>query len=183
MIKIDSLSKSYDIPVLTNFHYTFPERGLFLIRGKSGVGKTTLLRILMGLETPDEGTVTGLPDKISAVFQEDRLLPFLTLKENVLLVKKEKEKEALNSLLKEFGLWEAKDKYPKELSGGMRLRGAIVRSLYFGGRVYLWDEPTKELDPENRALVIGAARRVAKDALVLVVTHDPDFTCGTEIKL
>lgn len=87
------------------------------------------------------------------------------------------------ALLEKFGLKDAAKQYPAELSGGMRLRGAIVRSLYYGGDVYLWDEPTKELDPENRALVIETIKELSKSALVITVTHDAELTGGIEIEL
>ncbi len=183
MLCIDNLSKSYDHPVIKRFSYSFPEKGLFFLRGKSGSGKTTLLRLIAGLEKPDKGTIRAKSKSISMVFQEDRLLPFFSLMENILLVKKERDEKKAESLLLQFGLLEAKEKFPSELSGGMRLRASIVRSLYFGGDIYLWDEPTKELDPDNRALVIQAIKTLSKEALVIVVTHDSDLVGGTEITL
>lgn len=182
-MKLENVKKAYNAPVIKGFSYDFPKSGLFLIRGKSGVGKTTLLRIIAGLEKPDSGKVYLNGDVISMVFQEDRLLPFLTLKENILITKKHRDEEKALALLTHFGLKDAAEKYPAELSGGMRLRSAIVRSLYYGGDIYLWDEPTKELDPENRSLVIEATKELSKKALVIAVTHDPDFTGGIEIEL
>ncbi|MBR7165042.1 MAG: ATP-binding cassette domain-containing protein [Clostridia bacterium] len=182
-MKLEDVKKAYNVPVIKGFSYDFPKSGLFLIRGRSGVGKTTLLRIMAGIEKADSGKVSLKGEVISMVFQEDRLLPFLTLKENVLITKKHRDESKAQALLERFGLKDAADLYPAELSGGMRLRGAIVRSLYYGGDIYLWDEPTKELDPENRALVIEAIRERAKDALVITVTHDPELTGGTEIEL
>ena len=83
MLSVKNLSKSYDVPVLSNFSYEFPDRGLFLIRGSSGIGKTTLLRLISGLEKPDGGTVDFSGATLSMVFQEARLLPFLSLKEKI----------------------------------------------------------------------------------------------------
>ncbi|MBR3837909.1 MAG: ATP-binding cassette domain-containing protein [Clostridia bacterium] len=182
-MKLKNVKKAYNVPVIKGFSYDFPTKGLFLIRGKSGAGKTTLLRIIAGLEKPDSGKVCLNGEVISVVFQEDRLLPFLTLKENVLIAKKHRDEGKAMALLEKFGLKDAAKQYPAELSGGMRLRGAIVRSLYYGGDVYLWDEPTKELDPENRALVIETIKELSKSALVITVTHDAELTGGIEIEL
>jgi ABC-type multidrug transport system ATPase subunit len=182
-MKISSLCKSYDKSVLQDFSYTFPETGLFLIRGSSGKGKTTLLRLIAGLEKPDSGSVDTQGKRISMVFQEARLVPSLSLLENVLLVSKKPNPKEAEQILDFLGLLEAKDKFPSQLSGGMKLRAAIARSLYYGGDVYLWDEPTKELDPENRNTVINTAKALSETKLVIVVTHDPFFTEGEVIEI
>ncbi len=184
MLTLDKVSKAYEKPVLTELSLTFPERGLYLIRGESGCGKTTLLRLVAGLEKPDGGRIR-FPEgtKLSFVFQEARLVPHLTLLENVMLVGEKANKKAALSILESLSLTGAEHKFPHELSGGMRLRGAIARSLFYGGDIYLWDEPTKELDPENRDRVIALAKRLSENALVICVTHDPHFLEGKEIKL
>ena len=149
MIEIKNLSKAYERQIIADLSFAFPDKGLVLIRGESGSGKTTLFRILLGLTPPDSGTVTGLENKkLSPLFQEDRFLPWESLWNNLLLVRTRKTQDLalLETLLRRFGLWEHRKKKPAELSGGMKERGAIVRSLYYGGDVYLWDEPTKELD-------------------------------------
>ncbi len=182
MLKINNLSKSYDKQVLKDFSYEFSEKGLYLIRGNSGAGKTTLLRLIAGLEKADQGEIQLNKEKqISVVFQEARLAPFLTLMENILLVKKDKDRDKANAILQELSLSDASNQYPRELSGGMKLRGAIARSLYYGGDIYLWDEPTKELDQENREKIIDIIQKLSKEKLMIVVTHDPEFHGGTEI--
>lgn len=182
MLKIKNVSKSYDQKVLNNFSYEFPQHGLFVIRGNSGVGKTTLLRLIADLEKPDEGEIQlEKGSKISFVFQEARLFPFVTLLENILLVKKENDLKKAKRILEEIALLDAMEKYPHELSGGMKLRGAVARSLYYGGDIYLWDEPTKELDPKNRTKMIELIHAMAEDKLMIVVSHDPELCGGTEI--
>lgn len=177
MLTVCNLSKSYDKPVLSDFSYTFPEKGIVLIRGASGCGKTTLLRILAGLEKQDSGKVCAdRALKISCVFQEPRLVPHLSVQNNILLVKKDKDKDKAAFYLKELGLEKDAGKMPDELSGGMKLRASIARSLYYGGDLYLWDEPTKELDPENRAKVAKIIQALSQNACVVVVTHDPELT-------
>lgn len=184
MLTVHKISKAYDKAVLSDFSYSFPEKGVILVRGASGCGKTTLLRILAGLEKPDTGSVTAERNiKISCVFQEPRLVPHLSVRSNVLLVKKDKEKEKASEFLSMLGLGEDENKMPRELSGGMKLRVSIARSLYYGGDLYLWDEPTKELDPENRKKVAKIIQTLSKSACIVVVTHDPELTGDQVITL
>ncbi len=184
MIHAIGLSKSFETPVFSDLSFSLPETGLVLIRGESGSGKTTLLRILAGLETPDSGELKIKDGTMfSVVFQEARLAEHLTLLENVLLVKKEKDKKRALEILDFFQLADAAEKYPRELSGGMKLRGAIARSIYYGGNLYLWDEPTKELDLFNKKRVIEAIRSLSEKALVLVITHDADLESENIIEL
>ncbi len=182
MLHIHNLKKGYDKPVIGNFSYSFEDKGLYLLRGESGVGKTTLFRLIAGLEEPDSGSVEK-NGKISMVFQEARLIPHLTLLENLLIVKQEPDREKALAVLRQMGLEQDCEKYPHELSGGMALRGAIARSLYYGGDIFLWDEPTKELDPVNRDHIIALAKELSQTKLVIAITHDPAFTGGVELIL
>jgi ABC-type multidrug transport system ATPase subunit len=182
MLRIHNLQKEYNKPVIRNFSYAFEKKGLYLLRGESGVGKTTLFRLIAGLEKADSGSIEK-SGKISMVFQEARLIPHLTLLENLLIVKKEPDREEALAVLRRVGLDKDSEKYPHELSGGMALRGAIARSLYFGGDIFLWDEPTKELDPDNRERVIALAKELSQTKLVIAITHDPAFTGGIELLL
>ncbi|MBQ4037619.1 MAG: ATP-binding cassette domain-containing protein [Clostridia bacterium] len=184
MLRVVKLCKSYEHAVLSDFSYDFPDRGLFLLKGESGRGKTTLLRLLAGLERPDRGEILRAEDAvISAVFQEARLVPHLSLLDNLLLVSKKKDKRRAMEILTRLRLAEAAHKKPPALSGGMKQRGAIARSIYYGGSIYLWDEPTGELDPENRRIVWEYAAQLAENALVICVTHDRDLRDGTVIEL
>lgn len=184
MIRADGLSKSYGKEIFSDLSFSLPQKGLVLIRGESGSGKTTLFRLLLGLEKADAGEIEIAEGAIfSAVFQEPRLAEHLTLLENILLVKKERDKKRALAILEALQLSDAAEKFPRQLSGGMRLRGAIARSLYYGGNLYLWDEPTKELDPENKKRVIEIITSLSKNALVLVITHDPDLKSEHLIQL
>ncbi|MBR5296041.1 MAG: ATP-binding cassette domain-containing protein [Clostridia bacterium] len=184
MLKALNLNKAYDKAVISDFSFAFPEKGLFLIRGSSGSGKTTLIKLLANLEKADSGKVeTNKEDKISFVFQEPRLVPHLNLLENVLLVKKEKDTAKAREILKALGLEKDEKKHPNELSGGMKLRTSIARSLYFGGNIYLWDEPTKELDPENAKNIIEIIKNLSEKHLVIVVTHDQNLESENIIEL
>ncbi len=184
MLKIQNLNKAFEKPILNDFSYDFASPGLYVLRGASGSGKSTLLRIIGGLLKPDNGQILWEKEPIiSYVFQDARLLPELNLLDNILLVKKEKDKKKALSILHKLGLSGDEKKHPSALSGGMKLRGALARSLYYGGDVYLWDEPTKELDGENRKIVIDIIKELAKEHLVIVSTHDEDIPYDKEIKL
>ena len=184
MIRIRSLNKSFREPVLKDFSRSFPDRGLVLLRGASGSGKTTLLRLIAGLETPDSGAVEFSPGaRISMVFQEARLLPFAPVRDNLRLVCPEKSEAEILEALAEFGVEDAASLLPGALSGGMRQRVNLARSCLYGGTVYLWDEPTKELDGENADRVIQKAQSLAREALVIAATHDDALIGGETIFL
>ncbi len=183
-ITLDRISKSYDgKEVIKNLSLTLPERGIFCLLGASGIGKTTLLRLLAGLETPDSGSIAGISGKkISMVFQNDRLLPGSTAFENIAAVS---SPEAANLWLERFELSEASGKKPGKLSGGMCRRVALARALAFGGDVLLLDEPFKGFDSELKTRVIPYIIDFAKNALVVLVTHDEQDAeiAGTVYKL
>lgn len=168
---IRNISKSYDEKkVLDNLSFEIPDKGIFGIFGASGHGKTTLLRLICGLETPDSGEILGTTElKISVVFQEDRLLPSLTALENVALVS---DKATASGLLERVGLAESADKYPSELSGGMSRRTAIARALAYGGDMLILDEPFKGLETELKEDIGKLICEYAQTKPVIIVTHD-----------
>lgn len=141
-------------PILSNYSFLFPDHSTIALMGPSGCGKTTLLRLLAGLEVPESGTVDIPPTtRLSFVFQEDRLLPALTARANIAAVLEYSESAGrilADSWLDRIGLAEDANKYPAQLSGGMKRRVAIARALAFGGDVLLLDEPFKGLDTETR---------------------------------
>ena len=141
----------------------------------SGWGKTTLLRILMGLEAPDSGTVQGV-GRVGAVFQEDRLCPQLTAVQNVELVLPEGKtqyKTQIVSDFQRFGYDEQALALPaRKLSGGQKRRAALLRALWAGCDTLLLDEPFTGLDPENRRRAAACVRRHGAGKIVFVVTHE-----------
>ena len=129
-ILITNLSKSYgETVVFRNFSARLPLGETIVITGVSGGGKTTLLRLILGLETPDGGKIAGVPARRAAVFQEDRLCPQLTALENVLLTAGRKKEREARDILARLGLGESLAVPAAELSGGMRRRVAILRAL------------------------------------------------------
>lgn len=184
MLSIKNLNKAFEKNVICDFSYHFTSPGLYVIRGASGCGKTTLLRLIASLEKADGGEILWEKEpQISFAFQEARLLPQLNLMDNILLVKEKKDKEKALQILKDLGLSEDDKKYPGALSGGMKLRASLARSLYYGGDVFLWDEPTKELDGDNRKVVLEILEKISKEALVIVATHDEEILGKEEIAL
>ena len=174
MILLDRLSKAYDgRPVLEKFSLILPDRGIVALKGPSGCGKTTLLRLLAGLDTPDSGSIEGMAGRrISVVFQEDRLLPWRTARDNLALVRPEATPAEIDRLLETLGLKGEGDKFPDALSGGMRRRVAVGRALLYGGDIYLLDEPFTGLDPETKARVMQPFAALGKERLILLITHD-----------
>lgn len=169
MIEIKNLSFAYGKKkVLENFSMTVNPGDRIWLYGESGCGKTTLLRLIEGLETPQSGSVetTG---KQAVVFQEDRLLPFKTSLENA---------EGFDGntraaeLLEEFGLGEESGKYPSELSGGMARRVALARALARGGEIYILDEPFVGMDEENIRIATEAVNRETRGKTLILVTHN-----------
>lgn len=144
------------------------------IMGPSGIGKTTLLRLAMGLETPDSGKVRLCGgDRFAPVFQEDRLCEGSSGISNLrLVVNKHTSDEELKALLGEMGLAPAdQSRAVYELSGGMKRRLAIARALAAPADALVMDEPLKGLDRDTRALVVQTILRRAAGRLLLIVTH------------
>ncbi len=172
-IRVENLCKSYgNNQVLDQFSCVFKEKKTTCIMGKSGVGKTTLLSILLGMEKADSGTIDGLQGKkISAVFQENRLFENLDAVTNIRITTG-KTKEEIIPLLKKMDLPEADEKPVREYSGGMKRRAAIARALLADYDLLLMDEPLKGLDEATKNKVAEVIKRKTFDKTVIFVTHE-----------
>ncbi|MGI6577747.1 MAG: ATP-binding cassette domain-containing protein [Eubacteriales bacterium] len=172
-IVVSDLVKSYrDNLVLDRFSATFKESQITCLMGPSGCGKTTLLNILMGLLSPDSGTVEGVPHLKSAVFQEDRLCEGFNAVSNVALVcGKKVDKAEIMAQLGSIGI----DEFIKpvsEFSGGMKRRVAIVRAIMARSDVIFLDEPFKGLDEKTKGETIQYVKNNVGDRTVIMVTHN-----------
>lgn len=185
-IKVNNIYKSFNEQrVLKNISMSFSEGLITCIMGASGVGKTTLAYILMGLMKQDHGSIIGLQGKrMAAVFQEDRLVEHLDAIKNIMLVcNKEVSIEKVERHLSEIGLAEYKGKPVNAISGGMRRRVAIVRALLSDYDVLLMDEPFKGLDEELKKQVIDYVKNNTKGKTLIVITHDKEEVAMLEAEL
>lgn len=170
MIILENVTKKYHKKaVIDNLSLKIGEGERLAVMGSSGVGKTTLLRIIAGLERVDGGFVSK--QKCSVVFQDPTLLDWLTAVENVELVT-DNSKENAYRLLEALG-FDKEDchKKPAELSGGMKQRVSIARALNFRADCYLFDEAFKGLDEKLAEQVIDTVKEELKDKILIFVTH------------
>lgn len=173
-MKIQHLCKSFDGKmVLDHVSLTLESGGTACLMAPSGRGKTTLLRCIAGLEAPDSGQITDLPERIAYVFQEDRLCDGFSAVDNIRLVTGKALGEGeIRRHLEELGLAGSLDQPVRELSGGMRRRVVISRAVCFGADLLLLDEPFKGLDDEARQQTTDYIFRHRGAAAILCVTHD-----------
>ena len=171
---LDNICKAYDgKPVLHGLSATLPYGATTSVTAASGEGKTTLLRILMGLERADSGSIRGLDGlRVSAVFQEDRLCENLSAEANIRLVNDKLSHGQALAALAAVGLRDSARQPARALSGGMRRRVAILRALHAVYDILLLDEPFKGLDEETKAAVIAYTKAQCAGRTVLLVTHD-----------
>ncbi|MBQ2943882.1 MAG: ATP-binding cassette domain-containing protein [Ruminococcus sp.] len=169
LLQAEGITKTYDdLTVLDNMSIEVKSGEVVALRGVSGAGKTTLLMILSGLLKPDKGKIKA-KGGVNFLFQEDRLLPWLTVKENILFANRGADVKALLELV---SLQDTEDMYPEELSGGMKRRLAIARILAGEAATVLLDEPFTGLDEDLRVQVSTRVFERLSQKAVVLVTHD-----------
>ena len=184
ILEVKDICKTYqakngEIEALKNISFDVKEGEYISIIGPSGCGKSTLLSIISGLESKTSGEVY-IDGKIGYMLQKDNLLEWRTIYNNVLLgleIQKNitpENKEYVLELLKKYGLYEFKDKYPMQLSGGMRQRVALIRTLAIRPNILLLDEAFSALDYQTRLMVTEDIYKILKNENItaLMVTHD-----------
>ena len=172
--------------VFESLSFDIPSGRFTTLLGASGVGKTSLLKIIAGLTRPTSGTVTGsdgqpVKGRVAYMGQKDLLYPWLTVDENITLASRLRGKKAdrgwANTLLQRVGLSGYGNSLPSALSGGMRQRVALARTLYQRQPIVLMDEPFSALDAITRASIQTLAAELLADHTVLLITHDPMEAC------
>ena len=182
-ICIRHLRKSFEgRVVLNNVALELTGSASYALSGPSGAGKTTFLRLLCGLERPDSGSISySVSPVCSYAFQEARLFPHLTVRENLTVIGAERDPD---ELLQALDLADASGLYPDELSGGMKTRAGVARALVKEANLYLFDEPTGGQDAVHAAAVMKTIRRYTAGALRITVSHDISlFSSASEVLL
>jgi len=175
LIKINNLKKYYEnLKVLDSISFNIDKRKNTVIIGPSGCGKTTLLNIISGLDRSFKGDIKQNYNKIGYVFQEDRLLNWKNVRENIEIVRDKQDEKLLKHILKILEIYNLIDKKVTDLSGGQRQRVSIARAFYYNPEIILLDEPFKSLD-------IYLKKKIYEDILklkietqktIIMVTHD-----------
>ncbi len=192
ILEVKNMSKIYQTPkgeikALENINFKIKAGEFVSIIGPSGCGKSTLLSIISGLEEKTEGEifiqgkkVEGISKEIGYMLQKDCLLEWRTIWSNVMLglelkgIKSKESNEYVKNLLQKYNLYEFKDKYPQELSGGMRQRVALIRTLAIKPKILLLDEAFSALDYQTRIMVTNDIYNILRkeNITALIVTHD-----------
>lgn len=184
IIKVTDLCKNFyskegELQVLQNINFSLQQGEILSLLGPSGSGKSTILNILTKLLKPTSGDVV-INGTIGYMFQRDHLLEWRSIMDNITIgleIQKNKDPKAIKrveNLLKTYDLWDFRNMYPKELSGGMRQRVALIRTLSVDPDVLLLDEPFSALDYQTRLLVSDDVYRIIKNEnkSAILVTHD-----------
>ncbi len=184
ILEVKNISKTYqakngEIEALKNINFDVNQGEYVSVIGPSGCGKSTLLSIIAGLEPKTSGEVY-IDGKVGYMLQKDNLLEWRTIYKNVLLgleIQKaltEENKEYVVELLKKYGLYEFRNKYPTQLSGGMRQRVALIRTLAIRPNILLLDEAFSALDYQTRLMVTEDIYKILKNENItaIMVTHD-----------
>ncbi len=175
LINMTNIAKEYgEVKILKDINFTLNKGEIISIMGYSGVGKTTFLNILLGLDKDYTGNYQKNFKNMSCVFQEHRLLNWLTVYENIHIVNKRIEKQKVDEILAILNLSDYAYYYPSKLSGGMKQRVSIARALAFDADVIVMDEPLKSSDKELSLAILGYMKKLVKTNAIslIIVTHD-----------
>lgn len=200
MLELNNVTKLYrtksgEVAALNGVSLTFPSTGMVFITGKSGCGKTTMLNVIGGLDGIDSGDISVLGKSFASftqseydsyrntfigfIFQEYNLLSEFTVEKNIKIAMElqgsEIDEQQFDQLLETVEIADLKNRKPSELSGGQRQRVAIARALVKQPRIIMADEPTGALDSATGVQVLEILKKLSKEKLVIVVSHDQEF--------
>lgn len=177
MLQINSVTKTFkDLLVIDKVSFQVQDGEIVSLIGPSGCGKSTLLNIVSQLEAPDSGSIGEGAGSIACIFQDDRLLPWRTVWENISLVREAQDAACIKRLIGEVGLSGFDRYYPRQLSGGMQKRCGIARAFYYQSKLLLMDEPFQGLDyclRQEMLSMLLAVWRLHRQS-ILFVTHEID---------
>ena len=187
MLGFDQVNFAWQQPLLHHFSLQFSLGCTTAILGASGIGKSSLLQLLAGLVSAQQGTVTADRTQIAWMGQQDQLYPWLSVRDNVLLPStltgQRPNLRRAELLLQQVGLTQWMTAKPHQLSGGMRQRVALARTLYTDRAVVLMDEPFAMLDAVTKLRLQTLTGQLLKGKTVLLVTHDPFEACRLADKI
>ena len=174
MIKVKEISKSFGAKkVLENISFDIEKGKPLFIAGKSGIGKTTFINIILGLEKADSGVIEGMETlKKAVMFQEDRLCENISAVKNIKITCKKSESEIKKAFERVGFNNEDMFKPVKNLSGGMKRRVSFVRCMLYDGEFIIMDEPFKGLDTETKRLCQNFLKENISNKYCLIITHD-----------
>ena len=171
-MQIKNLYKRYGDKVIFNdYSEEIPDNQITYITGDSGIGKTTLLNLIAGLDKDFEGEISKDSNNIAYVFQYPRLFPSVNVYNQLSIINSNK---SIDDILKIVELENDTDLFPDELSGGMKMRVALARALYCDADIYLLDEPFSSIDEEMKYRIRDKVFDILKGKTIIVVSHDND---------
>ena len=192
MLRVNRLCKSFGgVKALDDVSFDLAKGETLAVIGPSGGGKSTLLRVLNGLDAPDSGSIEFIDSEnkmvkgtFGLVFQEYNLFPQYTVQGNLTLAPRllGKNYSQADEILGKVGLSDKKDSYPSQLSGGQKQRTAIARALMLKPDILCFDEPTSALDPKLTEEVVNIINQMKGDQTIIIVTHDMDVMRGVADK-
>lgn len=182
ILTVNNLSKCFSGQmVIDRLSFTINQGECLAIFAPAGAGKTTLIRILSGLDTQDSGQFELLDDSPVTMFQEHRLFPFMTVKENIFLPLAAQDREITPQIQQNYQDWidvcelePFQEKYPWQLSGGMKQKTALIRALLQQPRFALLDEPFQSIGVKAKQTLIQHIKKSCPGISLLLITHNPD---------
>ena len=180
MIRFENVTKSFDHRVIDDLSFEIKNGESFAIFGRSGIGKTTLINLILGLEKADAGNIYKDFSKASVIFQEDRLIDEISAFDNLKIVKD--DQKLIKETLKNLNIDDISIPIHK-FSGGMKRRVAIARALIFDGDILIMDEPFAGIDDENKNIAIDLIKEKFAEKTIILVSHNKDDMAKFDIPL